>query len=345
MTERTAQPDFTNVGRTAWHRRGFFASQTAYVLGALILIAVVLSFTAPAFLTTGNLVNVTKNFSYIAIVSLGITLVIISGGLDLSVGSVMALTAICTVIFMNALAGTPLAAVPGLTMAAALIGGLLLAAFIGWVNGVLIAYVGLSPFVTTLGMLSICRGLAFVITQGRGQAPSGPDVDLFYALTNGTLFGLPVPILYLLILAAIMAVVLRHTAWGRYVFTLGGNERAAALTGIRVNRVKISVYVLSALSAGFAGILLAGWLGSVPANLAFGYELRIIAAAVIGGANLAGGAGGPLGAIVGAALIEVIRNGLVLSRVNPYWQDTLIGAIIIFAVLIDRLRERRQRSE
>jgi ribose transport system permease protein len=345
MADRTVQPDFTNVGRTAWHQRGFFASQTAYVLGALILIAVVLSFTAPAFLTTGNLVNVTKNFSYIAIVSLGITLVIISGGLDLSVGSVMALTAICTVIFMNALAGTPLAAVPGLTMAAALIGGLLLAAFIGWVNGVLIAYVGLSPFVTTLGMLSICRGLAFVITQGRGQAPSGPDVDLFYALTNGTLFGLPVPILYLLILAAIMAVVLRHTAWGRYVFALGGNERAAALTGIRVNRVKISVYVLSALSAGFAGILLAGWLGSVPANLAFGYELRIIAAAVIGGANLAGGAGGPLGAIVGAALIEVIRNGLVLSRVNPYWQDTLIGAIIIFAVLIDRLRERRQRSE
>jgi ribose transport system permease protein len=345
MADRTVQPDFTNVGRTAWHSRGFFASQTAYVLGALILIALVLSFTAPAFLTTGNLVNVTKNFSYIAIVSLGITLVIISGGLDLSVGSVMALTAICTVIFMNALAGTPFAAVPGLTMAAALIGGLGLAAFIGWVNGVLIAHVGLSPFVTTLGMLSICRGLAFVITQGRGQAPSGPDVDLFYALTNGTLFGLPVPILYLLILAAVMGVVLRHTAWGRYVFTLGGNERAAALTGIRVNRVKISVYVLSALSAGFAGILLAGWLGSVPANLAFGYELRIIAAAVIGGANLAGGAGGPLGAIVGAALIEVIRNGLVLSRVNPYWQDTLIGAIIIFAVLIDRLRERRQRSE
>ena len=343
MAERTeTTPGFSNIGRTAWHASGFSAGQTAYVALALALIAIVLTFTAENFLTTGNLVNVAKNFSYIGIVALGATIVIISGGLDLSVGSVMALTAICTVIFMNALAGSALAAVPGLTLAIALAGGFAVAAVIGLVNGILIARIGLSPFVTTLGMLSICRGLAFVITQGRGQAPGGPDVDLFYRLTDGTVLGVPVPVVYLIVLAVLMAIMLRHTAWGRYVFTLGGNERAAQLTGINVQRIKLSVYVVSALSAGFAGILLAGWLGSVPANLAFGYELRIIAAAVIGGANLAGGVGGPFGAIIGAALIEVIRNGLVLSSVNPYWQETLIGAIIILAVLIDRLRERRR---
>ena len=121
-------------------------------------------------------------------------------------------------------------------------------------------------------------------------------------------------------------------------------KRRPKVTGVRVRRMKLSLYVLSAVLAGFAGILLAGWLGSVPANLAFGYELRVIAAAVIGGANLAGGAGGPFGAIVGAALIEVIRNGLVLSSVNPYWQDTFVGVIIIFAILVDKVRERRLRA-
>lgn len=321
--------------------RDLFGSQTLYVALALVAIAVIMSFTASNFLSTGNLVNVGKNFSYIAIVAIGATMVLIAGGLDLSVGSVMALTAISTVLFMNALAGTDLAAVPGLTLFLALGGGLLVAAFIGSVNGFLIAYIGLSPFVTTLGMLSVCRGLAYVITQGRGQAPGGPDVDLFYMITDGRVWGIPLPIIYLVVLAVLVWFVLNHTRWGRHLFAIGGNERAAALTGVNVKRMKLSLYVISSMLAGFAGILLGGWLGSVPANLAFGYELRIIAAAVIGGANLAGGAGGPAGAIVGAALIEVIRNGLVLSRVNPYWQDTFVGVIIIFAILVDKVRERR----
>jgi ribose transport system permease protein len=145
-------------------------------------------------------------------------------------------------------------------------------------------------------------------------------------------------VIYLLILAAIMGIVLHHTAFGRHIFAIGGNEKAAKLTGIEVERVKISVYVLCSLSAGFAGILMVGWLGSAPANLATGYELTIIAAAVIGGANLAGGVGGPAGAVIGALLIEVIRNGLVLAGINAYWQIVLVGVIIILAVLVDRLR-------
>jgi len=273
-------------------------------------------------------------------VGLGSTLVIITGGIDLSVGSVMALVAVMTAILMRMGSASFLAGIPYAVMIVAVAGGLLLAAMVGLINGLLIAKLGLSPFVTTLGMLSICRGATYVITQGRGQAPDGPNVDTFYALTDGKILGFPVPLAYLLVLAVIMAVALRHTRWGRYVFVLGGNERAAQLTGVAVARVKISVYVLCALSAGFAGILIAGWLGSAPANLAQGYELKIIAASVIGGADLAGGVGGPLGAIIGSALIEVIRNGLALIGADTYWEQVFVGSIIIAAVLVDKLRTR-----
>jgi ribose transport system permease protein len=333
--------EFTNVGRTAWHARGFFATQTAYVSGALLILVVAMAMASPAFLTLGNLINVFTNFSYVAIVSLGSTLVILTAGIDLSVGSAMALTAMATALLFGWLGDTVLAAVPGLVMAGAVAGGLAVAAIIGGINGLLIARIGLTPFVTTLGMLSVARGLCYAVTQGKGVTISGSDSDLFFDATDGSLGGVPLPVIYLVLLAMLMGVFLHHTATGRHVFALGGNERAAALTGIPVARIKTWVYVASALSAGLAGILMAGWLGSVPANLATGYELRIIAAAVIGGANLNGGIGGPVGAIVGAALIETIRNGLVLAGVNTYWQDTLVGVIIIAAVLVDRIRTRR----
>ena len=336
--------DFSNVGRTAWWRRGFFASQTAYVAAALVVIMIIMSLLSSAFLSSGNLANVAKNFSFVGIVTLGVTLVIVTGGIDLSVGSTMALAAITCAIVMQALSGTALDGIPLAGMILSLVAGLGVAVLIGLANGLLIAKVGLSPFVTTLGMLSIVRGLAYAVTEGRGQAPTGADVNLFYDLTDGNLAGVPVAVIYLLILAAILGVVLHHTAFGRHVFALGGNEKAAALTGVAVERVKIAVYVLSALSAGFAGILMVGWLGSAPANLATGYELTIIAAAVIGGANLTGGVGGPAGAVIGALLIEVIRNGLVLAGINAYWQIVLVGAIIILAVLVDRMRTMRMSS-
>jgi ribose transport system permease protein len=333
--------DFANIGRTSWHSRGFLATQTAYVSLALLLLVAIISVIAPVFLSLGNLGNVLTDFSYIGVVSLGSTLVIITGGIDLSVGSAMGLSAIIMALLFRTLGASALASVPGLVMLVSILGGLLVGGLIGLANGLLIARVGLTPFVTTLGMLSIVRGLCYAITSGQGVNISGSDSDLFFRLSDGSLLGVPVPLLYLLGLGLLMALLLHHTASGRYVFAIGGNERAAALTGVPVTRIKVGVYVASGLSAAAAGILLGGWLGSVPANLADGYELRIIAASVIGGANLQGGAGGPLGAIVGAALIEVIRNGLVLARVNTYWQDTLVGAIIIAAVFVDRLRSRR----
>jgi ribose transport system permease protein len=142
-------------------------------------------------------------------------------------------------------------------------------------------------------------------------------------------------------LAVLMALALRHFVWGRHLYAVGGNARSAALTGVHVPRIVVSVYVLSGLAAGFSGILIGGWLGAAPANLATGYELRVIAAAVIGGANLAGGAGGAAGAVIGAALIEVIRNGFVLIGANTYWEEVFVGVIIIVAVLVDQLRTRR----
>lgn len=354
----TSEPiSFSNVGKGRWWQRGVFASQTAYVTIALMLLIVGMHLASPYFLTEGNLQNVAKNFSFIAIATLGITFVIITGGIDLSVGSMMCFSAMITSMVMATLStpGMPgaglfvhlaadgktvVANVPGLILLVSVAAGLLTAVVVGFVNGFAIAVLGLSPFVTTLGMLSIVRGLAYVVSNGRGSFPGGPDAELFYAITSGEIAGVPAPFIYLVVLAALMAIVLHHTTFGRHVFALGGNEKAAELTGVPVVKVKIQVYVICAVAAGLQGIIMSGWLGSAPANMATSYELNVIAAAVIGGANLIGGIGGPLGAIVGCVLLEVIRNGLVLAQVNSYWQQTLVGVIIILAVLVDRLRSR-----
>lgn len=348
---------FSNVGKIRWWQRGLFASQTGYVLLALAALLVIMNFASPYFFTEGNMQNVAKNFSFIAIATLGVTFVIITGGIDLSVGSMMCFSAMITSMVMTELStpGSPagslfvhmaadgktvLANMPGLILLVSILAGLGVALLAGLVNGLCIAVLGLSPFVTTLGMLSIVRGLGYVVSNGRGSFPGGPDAEYFYAATSGDVLGVPVPFIYLVILALAMAVVLHHTSFGRHVFALGGNEKAAELTGIPVVRVKIEVYVICALAAGLQGIIISGWLGSAPANMATSYELNVIAAAVIGGANLAGGIGGPLGAIVGCVLLEVIRNGLVLAQVSSYWQQTLVGVIIILAVLVDRIRSR-----
>jgi ribose transport system permease protein len=348
---------FSNVGKAKWWQRGIFTSQTAYVTLALLMLLLVMHVASPYFFTEGNIQNVAKNFSFIAIATLGATFVIITGGIDLSVGSMMCFAAMITSMVMTHLStpGLPgaslfvhtsadgkavLANVPGLILIVSVLAGLATSLIVGLINGFCIAVLGLSSFVTTLGMLSIVRGLAYVVSNGRGSFPSGPDADYFNAVTSGDVYGLPAPFIYLIVLALIMGLVLHHTRFGRHVFALGGNEKAAELTGVSVVGVKIAVYVICALAAGLQGIIISGWLGSAPANMATSYELNVIAAAVIGGANLAGGIGGPLGAIVGCVLLEVIRNGLVLAQVNSYWQQTLVGVIIILAVLVDRIRSR-----
>jgi ribose transport system permease protein len=197
--------------------------------------------------------------------------------------------------------------------------------------------------VVTLGMLSIARSLAMVASGNTVVFEFGPDHDLLLDIGGGAwLFGIANPVLYMIILALLTGFVLRWTKFGRHVYAIGGNEHAAMLTGVPVKPIKVAVYMISALSAGIAGIIQTGWLGAITTNIGAGLELQVIAAAVIGGANLAGGVGTAFGALVGAALIEIIRNSLGLLGINAFWQGTFIGGAIVLAVMFDRIRNFRQ---
>jgi ribose transport system permease protein len=313
--------------------------QVFWVTVAAVLAFIILSLASDVFATQDNLFNVTRNFAFIAIIALGMTAVIITGGIDLSVGAVLVLSGMVIGMTMNN--GTPfwIAAPLALGVAAA----------VGAFNGVMIAYVGMPPFVVTLGMLSIARSLAMVLSDNRMVYEFGPDQDTLLALGGGDVglwlpvlgsIQVPNPVLILLAMATITGLSFRWTRWGRYLFAVGGNEEAANLTGVPVRPVKVRVYMMCSLCAGVAGILEVGWLGTITTGLGQGMELTVIAAAVIGGANLSGGMGTAVGAIVGAALIELIRNSLTLLGISTFWQGTFVGCFIIVAVLFDRLRIR-----
>lgn len=312
-----------------------FASQTFWVVIAVILACLFLSVATDSFATTKNLYNITRNITFVAIVALGMTFVIITGGIDLSVGSVLCLCSMVLAVTMHAGYGIEIGI--GAAIATALI--------IGAFNGVLIAYLGFPAFVVTLGMLSIARSLAMVASNNTVVFQFGPDHEKLLALGGGAwVFGIANPVLYMIVLALITGFVLRWTKFGRHIFAIGGNEHAATLTGVPVRQIKVVVYMISAMAAGLAGIIQTGWLGAVTTNLGNGMELQVIAATVIGGANLAGGMGTAFGAVVGAALIEVIRNSLGLLGINAFWQGVFIGGAILLAVLFDRIRNFRRND-
>jgi ribose transport system permease protein len=321
-----------NIKRARYPLLTWLTSRQAFwVSVAVILACIFLSFATNSFATSNNIFNVARNFTFVAIIALGMTIVIITGGIDLSVGSVLCLCSMILAVVMHA----------GYGIEVGIAASLGTALLIGAINGVLIAYLGIPPFVVTLGMLSIARSLAMVASNNTVVFQFGPDHDKLLFLGGGALlFGIANPVIYMLALTLLTGFLLHYTRFGRYVFAIGGNEHAAIVTGVPVRRTKVAVYMISALSAGIAGVIETGWLGAVTTNLGSGMELQVIAAAVIGGANLAGGIGGPLGAIVGCVLLEVIRNGLVLAQVNSYWQQALVGVIIILAVLVDRIRSR-----
>jgi len=310
-----------------------FSSQTFWVFVAVVLACLYLSVATDAFATSKNLYNITRNVTFVAIIALGMTVVIISGGIDLSVGSVLCLSSMVLAVTMHA----------GYSIEIGILAAIATALAVGAFNGILIAYLGFPPFVVTLGMLSVARSLAMVASNNTVVFQFGPDHDKLLALGGGAwVFGIANPVLYMLILAALMGFVLRWTRFGRHVFAIGGNEKAAILTGVPVKPIKVAVYMVSALSAGIAGIVQTGWLGAVTTNIGAGMELQVIAASVIGGADLAGGVGTALGALVGSALIEVIRNSLGLLGINAFWQGAFIGGAIVLAVLFDRIRNFRQ---
>ena len=307
------------------------SSQPFWVTIALGLICAVMSQVSDVFFTEDNFFNVTRNFAFIGIIAMGMTAVIITGGIDLSVGSVVGLSGIVTGMVLNT----------GHSWWAGIIAGLLTALACGLVNGILIAYVRLSSFIVTLGMFGVARSLAQVLSENHMIYEFGPDEKIFFQIGGGTLLGLANPFILLVLLTVVFIIVFRYTAWGRWVYAIGGNENAARLTGVPVNRMKLSVYMLSALMAGISAILLVGWQGAAINAMGTGYELRVIASSVIGGADLMGGAGGAYGAFIGAALIEVIRNSLLLAGVDANWEGTFVGLFIVFAVLLSKFRGMR----
>lgn len=330
-TPMSALLDNPQAARTHTRWTGLLASQVFWVVLATIVACVVLSFVTSTFATSQNLFNVTRNFAFVAIVALGMMAVIVTGGIDISVGSTIGLSGIVLSVVMNA--GYPIWAGIGM--------GLLTAGVVGLVNGVLIAYLDMPPFVVTLGMLSVGRSLALVFSGSRTIFDFGPDGSKLLALGGGKTLGLANPVWFLLVLAALFWFAFAFTRWGRYVFAVGGNRHAANLTGVPVRRIICSVYVLAGLMAGVAAILEVGWLGAVTTGLGTGDELRVIAATVIGGTNLMGGIGSAFGTVIGAALIEVIRNSLILLGVDSFWQGTVVGTFIIIAVLFNRLGGER----
>ena len=317
-------------GRTFASR--LFGSQEFWITIAVLVIGLIVAQIAPRFGSASNLSNVLQNSCFIGILAVGMTPVIISGGIDISIGSVLGLCGVTFGILLHA--DLPLSVGIALT--------LFLGAAVGALNGFFIAYLRLPPFIVTLGMLSIGRSAALIVSGNQvvytfGQAEAG-----LFALGGGKIFGIGNVVFALIASAVILHLLLRKTQWGLYVDAIGGNERAARLTGIPVKTIKLSVYMFAGLMAAVTSIFLVGWLGSVTNALGQGDELRVIASTVIGGASLAGGYGTAYGAVIGALLIEVIRNSLLLAGVNPFWQGVFVGSCILLAVLLQRIQVKEE---
>jgi ribose transport system permease protein len=296
-------------------------------LTALIVLVIAMSALSGDFLTTDNLLNVGVQAAVTAILAFGVTFVIVSAGIDLSVGSVAALSA--TVLAWSATQhGVPVFLAVVLAIATGIAAGL--------VNGFLIAYGKLPPFIATLAMLSVARGLSLVISQGSPIA--FPDSVSHLGDTLGG--WLPVPVLVMIAMGLIGAFILGRTYIGRSMYAIGGNEEAARLSGLRVSKQKLAIYALSGVFAAAAGIVLASRLSSAQPQAADGYELDAIAAVVIGGASLAGGTGKASGTLIGALILAVLRNGLNLLSVSAFWQQVVIGVVIALAVLLDTVRRK-----
>jgi ribose transport system permease protein len=337
------------------------------VLLVLLLMIAALSILSPiirgdqTFLTASNLSNVLLQASVNMIVAVGMTYVITSGGIDLSVGSMLALGAVLAALFMRDFtpAFAPIARQLGLdevtTGRLIAIGGLLVAVIIcalcGLVNGLLIALLNLPPFIATLGTLGMFRGLAMIVTNGRPVIGFGRDYLQMFSYRAPTPFlepvivNIPIQIVIALVVAAIFAFVLNRTRLGKYTIAIGGNEETTRLAGIPVRSYKIRIYVLSGLLTGIASALLLARLGSGDPTYGQSDELDAIAATVMGGTSLTGGEGTIAGTVVGALIISLVRNGLNLFNVQSYWQSFVIGAVIVLAVLIDRWRKRQTRRQ
>lgn len=321
-TSRTAQPQ--------WRR--FLTTQEFGVFVILALMCLFLSLTTENFFTSTNIFNVLRAFSWIAIAAFGEIVVIIIAGIDLSVGSTMALAGLA--------AGFAFAA--DQPMGVGLVAGILTGAAVGMVNGLIVTKGKLPAFIATLGTMSIGRGLCYGLTNGQPLTEI-PDSFRFLGQYDLPFLGvkIPLPVIYMVVLAIIMGFFLARTIWGYRIYALGGNEQATALSGINVERLKLLVFTLSGLLAGVGGVIMTARLGVAAPTAANGYELDVIAAVFIGGASTSGGEGSIVGALMGAAIMQVLRNGLVLLGFPAYWQPAAIGLVIVITLMLDKYRKRR----
>lgn len=302
--------------------------------GALIAVFIFLALASPAFLTADNLFNVGTQTAVVALIAIGETLVIISRGIDLSVGSVAALTMVLGVMMMSNLGLPPLIAI---------IGGVLVGCGTGFVNGFLVSVAGLNPFIATLGMLSVARGMVLILT---GAVAVFGVPNSFRLLGQGQIVGgIPIPVILLAVVALLAHIVLTRTRLGRYAYAIGSNQEAARLSGIPVRRYLIFVYIIAGALTGLGGMVAASRVASGQPNFGIGLELDVIAAAVIGGASLFGGQGTIPGTLIGAFLIALIRNGAVLLGIDTFYQQVIIGVIIWLAVFWDQYRRRKLSAE
>lgn len=309
----------------------------------LLIMIIIMSFLSPVFLTSKNLFNVIRQVSVIGIISLGVSLVIISKGIDLSSGSVLAVAAVVAAslgqtaewsqkMFPN---------IPQLPLIIPIIAALLVGLLFGAVNGTLIAKTGIPPFIATLGVMVAARGFAQLYSNGR---PVSNLTESYQFLGQGYLFGvIPIPVVIYLGMAGVTWVMLNHTRFGKSIYAIGGNVHAAEVSGINVELNLIKIYAYAGLLAGLAGLLLTARVNTGQPGMGIGYELDAIAATTIGGTSHAGGIGTIGGAIVGALILGVLNNGLNLLGVNPYWQQVLKGAIIVGAVVIDMRRNKGKK--
>ncbi|AEW77030.1 ribose ABC transporter permease [Aggregatibacter actinomycetemcomitans] len=303
-----------------------------------------MSFTSEAFLSTNNIFNILLQVSVICVISVGMTYVILTGGIDLSVGSIVALSAVCLGLFTHRgvaiLGKNPTEPMLSIVVMVSVLGSIGVGALCGYVNGVIIVYGKVTSFITTLGMMGIARGLALTLSNGK-TIYNFPEALRFFGngrlnITDG--FGIPIPVIIALIVVLISFYILTQTVFGRQVYALGGNREAVRLSGINVNKLEIKTYVINGALAAIGAVILVGRLNAAQPIAGTGYELDAIAATVIGGTSLMGGVGSVISTSIGALIMGVLQNGLTLLNVTSYLQRLIIGLVIILAVFLDQLR-------
>lgn len=308
-----------------------YMSELTIVIALIILMAVITIINSN-FLTANNLLNLLLQVTSNALIAFGMTFVILTGGIDLSVGSILALSSALTAGLLGS----------GMPVTLAILISLILGCILGMINGLLISYGKLAPFIVTLATMTIFRGATLVYTNGNPITKGLSDTFLFQFLGQGYIVGIPFPVIIMFIVFIVLYVLLHKTAFGKSVYAIGGNEKAAYISGVKLNKVKIIIYSISGIMASISGLIITSRLSSAQPTAGASYEMDAIAAVVLGGTSLSGGKGRILGTLIGALIIGVLNNGLNIIGVSAFWQQVVKGVVILIAVLIDRFKVVKQ---